>query len=74
MAQLVKNPSAMQETCVRFLGWEDCPGEGKGYPVQYSGLENSIDYSLWARKELDTTERLSLSDFQREKREHEGEN
>ena len=20
------------------------PGEGKGYPLQYSGLENSIDY------------------------------
>ena len=23
MAQLVKNPPAMQETCVRTLGWED---------------------------------------------------
>jgi len=23
IAQLVKNPSAMQETPVRFLGWED---------------------------------------------------
>ena len=33
-----------------------------------------MDYSLWARKESDTTERLSLSDFQSEKREHEGEN
>ena len=32
------------------------PGEGKGYPLQYSGLENSIDY-----KESGTTERLSLS-------------
>ena len=20
------------------------PGEGKGYPLQYSGLENSVDY------------------------------
>ena len=20
------------------------PGEGKGYPLQYSGLENSMDY------------------------------
>ena len=20
-----------------------CPGEGKGYPLQYSGLENSMD-------------------------------
>ena len=23
MAQLVKNPPAMQETCVRSLGWEE---------------------------------------------------
>ena len=26
----------MQETLVQFLGWEDPPGEGKGYPLQYS--------------------------------------
>ena len=37
------------------------PGAGKGYPLQYSGLENSMDYSLWGHKELDTAERLSLS-------------
>ena len=38
------------------------PGEGKGYPLQYAGLENSMDalYSPWDRKELDTTEQLSL--------------
>ena len=81
IAQLEKNPPAMQETLVRFLGREDpwrkdrlptpvflgfpcgsagkestCdmgdlgsipglgrfPGEGKGYPLQYSGLENSM--------------------------------
>ncbi|CAI9179824.1 unnamed protein product [Rangifer tarandus platyrhynchus] len=35
------------------------PGEGKGYPLQYSGLENSMDYP-WSRQESDTTERLSL--------------
>ena len=34
-------------------------GEGRGYPLQYSGLENSTD-SSWGRKESDTTERLSL--------------
>ena len=34
------------------------PGEGKGYPLQYSGLENPMDYSPWGHKELDTTERL----------------
>ena len=38
-------------------GLERSPGEGKGYPLQYSGLENSMDYySSWGRKELDTTE------------------
>ena len=43
MTQLVKNPSAMRETWVRSLCWEDSPGEGKGYPLQYSGLENPMD-------------------------------
>ena len=33
------------------------PGEGKSYPLQYSGPENSI----WGRKELGMTEQLSLS-------------
>ena len=32
------------------------PGEGKGYPLQYSGLENAMDYNPWGRKESDTTE------------------
>ena len=36
IAQLVKNPPAMQETPVRFLDWEDPPGEGNSYPLQYS--------------------------------------
>ena len=31
------------------------PGEVKGYPVQYSHLENSTD-SSWRCKESDTTE------------------
>ena len=34
--------------------------ERKGYPPQYSGLENSWR-SPWGRKESDMTERLSLS-------------
>ena len=33
-------------------------GEGNGYPLQGSGLENGL-YSPRGRKELDTTERLS---------------
>ena len=39
------------------------PREGKGYPLQYSGLEISMDcimYSSWSCKKLDTTEQLSL--------------
>ena len=52
----------MQETWVRSLGWEDSPGEGKGYPLQYTGLENSMG-SLWGHKELDTSERVSHSLF-----------
>ena len=35
VAQLVKN-LAIQETPVQFLGQEDSPGEGIGYPLQYS--------------------------------------
>ena len=29
MAQMVKNPPAVQETWVRFLGWEDSLEKGK---------------------------------------------
>ena len=36
IVQVVKNPPALQETPVRFLGQEDPAGEGKGYPPQYS--------------------------------------
>ena len=49
----------MQETRVRSLDWGDSSGEGNGYPLQYSGLENSM-YSPWSHKS-DMTERLSLS-------------
>ena len=27
-------------------GWGKSPGEGKGYPLQYSGQENSMDYTV----------------------------
>ena len=36
VAQMVKNLPTMQETQIRSLGWEDSPGEGNGYPLQYS--------------------------------------
>ena len=47
VAQGVKNPPAMQDTQVQSLGWEDSPGEGNGYPLQYSCLENSMDRGAW---------------------------
>ena len=34
IAQLVKNPPAMQESQAQFLGLEDLFGEGMGYPLQ----------------------------------------
>ena len=43
------------------------PGEGNGYPFQYSELENSMDYSPCSRKELDMTVRLSLSLYAKNK-------
>ena len=58
MAQLVKNPPAMQETWVRSLGWEDSPGEGKGYPLQYSGLENSRDCLVHEVAKSDKTDNI----------------
>ena len=48
VAQLVKNPPAVRET-----GLQRSPGEGKGHPLQYSGLEN---YSPWGHKESHATE------------------
>ena len=50
-------------------GLRRSPGEGKGYPLQYSALENSRQniYSPWGYKESDMTERLSLHFRQKNK-------
>ena len=59
MAQTVKNPPAIWETWVQSLGWEDLLE--KGTATHSSILAwNLVEYSPWGRKELDTTERLSL--------------
>ena len=43
----MKNPPAMEETPIRFLGQEGSPGGGHGSSFQYSSLENSIDRGAW---------------------------
>ena len=59
IAQLVKNLPIMWETWVLSLGWEDSPGEGKGYLLQYSGLDNSKKCIVHGV----TKSRTRLSDF-----------
>ena len=48
-----------------ILGLGRSPEEGKGYPLQYSGLENSMDWhgEVHEIAESDMTEQLSLSLF-----------
>ena len=47
--------SAGKESACNVEDLGRSPGEGRGYPLQYSGLENSMD-RLWGRKQSDTTE------------------
>ena len=44
---MVKNLHEMQETRVQFPGSGRSPGEGNGYPLQYSHLENFMDRGAW---------------------------
>ena len=46
LAQLVKNPPAVQETQVRSLVGK-IPGEGNGTSLQYSCLEDPMDRGAW---------------------------
>ena len=66
MAQMVKRLPAMQETRVRFLGWED-PLE-KEMATHSSTLAWKIPWMAepgglqsWGHKQSDTTERLHFS-------------
>ena len=60
IAQTVKNLLAMGEIWIQSLGWEDPLEKGTCYPLQYSGLENSMDggasQATGGRKESDMTE------------------
>ena len=51
----------MQETWFKSLSWEDSPGEGNGYPLQDSGLENAMDCIVHAIAKSQT----QLSEFLR---------
>ena len=65
MAQAVKNLPAMQETWVRYLGWED-PLEKETathssiLAWRIHGQRSLAGYSPWSCKESDTTQWLSL--------------
>ena len=47
VAQMVKNLTAMQETCVQSLGQEDSPGEGSVYPFQCCCLGKPMNRGAW---------------------------
>ena len=47
VAQLVKNPPAVQETWVRSLAWEDPLEEEMATHSSISWLENPMDRGAW---------------------------
>ena len=65
-AQMVKNPPVMMQTWVRSLGQEDTLEKGMAthssiLARRIPWTEEVVSYSPWGHKELDTTERLTLS-------------
>ena len=57
MAQLVKKSVCKVGDLSLIPELGRSPGEGKGYSLQYSGLENSMDcIRPWDHKKLDMTE------------------
>ena len=59
VAQLVKNPPTTRETWVLSLGWEDPLEKVNSYPLQHSGLQNSMDCLVHGV----SNSRTQLSDF-----------
>ena len=58
----VKNPPTNAGDLGLIPGLGRSPGEGKCYPLQYSGLENFMDCIVHGgSKESDRTEQLTLS-------------
>ena len=60
MAQLVKESTCNAGDLGSIPGLGRPPGEGKGYPLQYPGLEDSMDCIVCGVTESQT----GLSDFQ----------
>ena len=61
-----KNPLANAGELSSIPGSGKSCGEGNGYPLQYSCLENSMDRGAWwatvhGVTELDTVERVTLN-------------
>ena len=54
-----KEPTCNAGDLDLITGLGRSPGEGNGYPLQYSGLENSIDYIV----HVTTKSRTRMSDF-----------
>ena len=66
MAHLLKNLPAMWKIWVQSLGWGDSPGEGKGYPLQYSGLEDSMDCVIhWIAKSQTQMSNFHFNSFKK---------
>ena len=59
MAQLVEESTCNAGDLGLIPGLGRSPREGKGYPLQYSGLENSMDYTVHGVAKS----RTQLSDF-----------
>ena len=53
---MIKNLPANAGELGSIPGSGRSPGEGKGYPLQYSGLENFMDCVVHGVAELDTIE------------------
>ena len=64
VAKMVKNLPAMLEMqeidTGSIPGSGRSPGEGKGYPLQYSGLENFMDGGAWRATDHGVTKSQTL--------------
>ena len=56
VAQMAKNPSAMRETWVRSLGWEDPLKENMATHSSILAWRVPMDRRAWGHKELGMTE------------------